>query len=61
MLFVAIRSRKAKPPTDSEDLLFYDVLFQQEPEKTTKVKFKAICGPGDKGEPVLTLMRPDED
>jgi hypothetical protein len=37
------------------------VLFQQEPEKTTTVQFKAHCGPGDNGEPVLTIMRPDED
>jgi hypothetical protein len=25
------------------------------------VRLKAICGPGDGGEPVLTVMRPDED
>jgi len=61
MLFVAIRSRKTKPPAEGEDLLFYEVLFQQEPEKTVKVKFKAICGPGDQGEPVLTILMPSED
>lgn len=61
MLYVAIRSRKAKLPAEGEDLLFYEVLFQQEPEKTVTVKFKAICGPGDDGEPVVTLMLPSED
>jgi hypothetical protein len=61
MLFFAIRSRKTKPPVEGEDLLFYEVLFQQEPGKTITVKFKAICGPGDDGEPVLTVLRPDED
>jgi hypothetical protein len=25
------------------------------------VRLKAVCGPGDDGEPVLTVMRPDED
>ena len=61
MLFVAIRSRKDKAPPEGPDLLYYEVLFQQEPEKTTTVQFKAHCGPGDQGEPVLTIMMPDED
>ena len=25
------------------------------------VRLKAVCGPGDRGEPVVTLMLPDED
>jgi hypothetical protein len=25
------------------------------------VRLKAVCGPGDEGEPVLTVMMPDED
>jgi hypothetical protein len=25
------------------------------------VRLKALCGPGDEGEPVLTVMMPDED
>jgi hypothetical protein len=25
------------------------------------VTLKAVCGPGDDGEPVITVMRPDED
>jgi hypothetical protein len=25
------------------------------------VRLKAVCGPGDQGEPVLTVMLPDED
>jgi hypothetical protein len=25
------------------------------------VCLKAVCGPGDDGEPVLTVMRPEED
>jgi hypothetical protein len=25
------------------------------------VRLKALCGPGDQGEPVVTVMMPDED
>jgi hypothetical protein len=25
------------------------------------VRLKAVCGPGDEGEPVITIMSPDED
>jgi hypothetical protein len=25
------------------------------------VRLKAVCGPGDQGEPVLTVMLPEED
>jgi len=25
------------------------------------VQLKAICGPGDSGEPVITIMLPEED
>jgi hypothetical protein len=25
------------------------------------VQLKAVCGPGDDGEPVVTVMTPDED
>jgi hypothetical protein len=61
MLLFAIRRRKTPAPTEGPDILFYEVLFQQEPEKTATVKLKAHCGPGDDGEPVLTLMLETED
>jgi hypothetical protein len=25
------------------------------------VRLKAVCGPGDQGEPVITVMAPEED
>jgi hypothetical protein len=25
------------------------------------VRLKAVCGPGDRGEPVITIMLPEED
>jgi hypothetical protein len=28
---------------------------------TTEYRVKLVCGPGDDAEPVITLMRPDED
>ncbi len=43
------------------DLLYFEVLFQQSPGRSETVRFKAICGPGDTAEPVLTLMFPMED
>ncbi len=30
-------------------------------EKSELVTLKAVCGPGDQGEPVITIMLPDED
>ena len=31
------------------------------PESKYTHKYKAICGPGDNAEPVITIMKPDED
>lgn len=36
--------------------LYFTIAGQQE-----LVTLKAICGPGDEGEPVITIMLPDED
>jgi len=57
MLFVAIKaSRNAK-----RDQILYQLLFQQAPGKMEEVTLKAHFGPGDDGEPVVTIMQPDED
>ena len=56
MLYVSIRGSDSK----SESLMF-EVLFVQEGSERKTVTLKAICGPGDHGEPVLTVMLPDED
>ena len=58
MLLMAIGQR---PKTDESEELLFDVPFQQEPRKTVAVRFKAVCGPGDQREPVLTLMLPNQD
>jgi len=57
MLFVAI---KANGKTQRDQIL-YRVLFLQAPGKTEEVTLKAHFGPGDDGEPVVTIMTPDED
>ena len=43
--------------TDRAD---FRVLFDQGPEKVYG-QFYALCGPGDSGEPVITVMLPEED
>jgi len=45
----------------SGDLLFYEVLYVMHGKKLEKIKLKALCGPGDNGEPVVTIMLPEED
>ena len=45
----------------NSSLLFYSCIFLNKDEKREEVKFKALCGPGDNCEPVITIMLPDED
>ena len=42
-------------------LLRFKVIFVMEERKQETVTLDSICGPGDEGEPVLTVMHPDED
>jgi hypothetical protein len=44
--------------------LRFQVLFQgtrSQPKRRVQQDLKAVCGPGDLGEPVLTVMLPEED
>jgi hypothetical protein len=59
MLYVFIRASKRNG--EGDDRLFYKVIFLQAPRRQETVTLKAICGPGDNGEPVITIMKPDED
>ncbi|MEW6770138.1 MAG: DUF6573 family protein [Bacillota bacterium] len=45
---------------DMQELLF-KVLVAFDGIKPKPVKLKAVCGPGDQGEPVITIMYPSED
>ena len=56
MLYLAI---KRSSPGESE--LRYDVIFLNEQLEHETVTLKAVCGPGDEGEPVMTIMMPFED
>jgi hypothetical protein len=46
--------------SNSETIIF-DVIFQVSETEQKLVKIKAVIGPGDTLEPVLTLMYPHED
>lgn len=56
MLYVSIRKQ-----SEQTDRLDFEVIFLQARNKRKTVRFKSICGPGDQGEPVLTIMLPNED
>lgn len=43
------------------DRLIFKVNFLMSPRNHRTIELKAISGPGDTGEPVLTIMLPDED
>lgn len=43
------------------DVLLYTVFVRNDDTAPKAVKLKAICHPGDEGEPVVTVMLPDED
>lgn len=44
------------------DTISFTVLFVQTPGYLPEpIELKAICGPGDDGSPVLTILLPDED
>ena len=55
MLFNAIRTSK------HGNCLLFKVMLLQTPERRILVDFKAVCGPGDDAEPVVTVMLPGED
>ena len=56
LLFHAIRHTNRQG-----NVLQYEVGFLMEGAKHRTVTLKAICGPGDEAEPVMTIMTPDED
>ncbi len=56
MLFVAIKRQPG-----SADRLTCEVIFLNKDKQHETVTFKALCGPGDHGEPVMTIMLPHED
>ncbi len=45
----------------NEPEIIFSVYFQMNKNKKQLVKLKAVAGPGDDGEGVITVMMPDED
>ena len=41
----------------AQDQVQLEVIFLMAPERNETARFKAVCGPGDQGEPVITIMR----
>ena len=50
----------AIPTTSDPQELHYKLLVSRGRKKHL-VQLKALCGPGDDAEPVITIMKPDED
>lgn len=47
--------------TGTVDLLMFDINYHNDQGHKETFKLKSICGPGDQGESVLTVMLPNED
>ncbi len=48
--------------TDPSPVLFFELVVRNDDTKSPQpVQLKSICGPGDHGEPVITVMFPHED
>ena len=45
----------------ADRVIFRLLVRDYETGKPKRVALKAVCGPGDEGEPVLTIMLPEED
>ncbi len=59
MLSVLRYAIKTTPVTDR---LSFTVLFAQVPDAAPEsVDLLAVCGPGDSGEPIITIMLPSDD
>jgi hypothetical protein len=41
--------------------MLFKVIFLQAPRRQETVTLKAVCGPGDDGAPVLTILLEHED
>ena len=52
----------ARPSDDPHEVRFAVHVRDDNRERTPPlVRLKALCGPGDEGEPVVTILMPEED
>lgn len=56
LFMFTVEARKTK-----ESILQYQLYFIMPGGKQKLVTLKAMCGPGDEGEPVISIMLPEED
>jgi len=56
-----LRTTIRMSPEAKSDRLLFKVVLLKAPHHEEIVRFKSCVGPGDRGEPVLTIMLPDED
>lgn len=56
MLNHTVRNAKAQ-----DSIIYFSVRFLMKLKKYEDVQLKAVCGPGDDGEAVITIMFPQED
>jgi len=57
-----LRYTISKAKSRNTDTILFKVLFLMSAgADPVPIELKAVCGPGDDGEPVLTIMLPDED
>lgn len=54
-----LRNAVARSKGDS-NIVRFSTLFQMTEKEHQETKLKAICGPGDDGNPVITVMLPKE-
>ena len=52
---------RVKAQNSSGSIVLFQVSFLMEIDRLEEIKLKAIAGPGDNGEPVITIMTPEED
>jgi uncharacterized protein DUF6573 len=61
MLRIAIARSRSNDPTEIRYSLYVRNTNRQRLDRRDFVTLKAVCGPGDGGEPVITVMLPSED
>ena len=53
--------RAAIAGSGGKECIHYQLYVRNDNRRARKVTLKAICGPGDQGEPVVTILLPEED
>ncbi len=61
MLRVAVRGRKQSKDCEADPGKLHFEVYYRLQGHLRRITLKALCGPGDDGSPVITIMLPDED